>query len=85
MSTKDKSNFIIILTVAIVIAIVAIFFVRFKPKDKGQKLIEPDTQRLQTQSSSDEITSIERDLIDTDFSELDKELQDIEYELNQAY
>lgn len=40
------------------------------------------TQQLQTQSTSDEITDIEADLNTTDLENLDKELENIDLELN---
>jgi hypothetical protein len=46
---------------------------------------EKEIQEIQTQSNSDEIEAIEKDLNETDLVDIDKELQDIESELNTSY
>ena len=47
-----------------------------------QSEIDEQTMALEEQSDSDEITHIETDLQSTDFSNLDKEITDIEYEID---
>ena len=44
-----------------------------------------EIKNMQKQSDSDSVEAIEKDLDATDLSEIDKELQDIDKELNQAY
>lgn len=44
-----------------------------------------EINKIKTQSSSDEIEAIEKDLQETDLSDIDKELGDIERELEAAY
>ena len=56
-----------------------------KPKPQQPTQYEKELSQIQTQSTSDETDAIEKDLNETDLSGLDKELQDIETELNQAY
>jgi hypothetical protein len=76
-----KNNFILILAAAAItlIGFFAYFF------NRSNTTFKQEIAKLRTQSSSNEIESIEKDILDTDFSDLDKELSDIEKEINAAY
>ena len=51
----------------------------------AQSPFEREVNQIQEQSESDEVDAIEEDIEETDLSQVDKELKDIERELNQAY
>lgn len=78
---KQKENLFLILlaSAVLLIGLVAIYLSRVPAE-----LAKPDiqTQRLSTQSSSDEISALEKDILNTDLSDIDKELEDIEAELS---
>ena len=77
---KQKDNlFLILLAVAaiLIVGIVAVYFSRGTQPDV-------QTQRLTVQSSSDEASILEKDVLNTDLSGLDQELQEIEKELNKV-
>ena len=76
-----KNNFVLILTVA-VIFFLGIFAYFFSNSDISFK---QEIAKLKTQSSSNEVESIEQDILDTDLSDLDKELSEIEKEIEAAY
>lgn len=48
-------------------------------------VVDTQIQELAQQSESDEVASIEEDSNETDFDDLDRELIDIENELNASY
>lgn len=76
-----KNNFVLFLTVAVIIFL-SIFAYFFSNSDISFK---QEVTKLKTQSSSNEVESIEQDILDTDLSDLDKELSDIEKEIEAAY
>ncbi|MBI2065983.1 hypothetical protein HYT60_00545 [Candidatus Woesebacteria bacterium] len=78
INVKSKNFLIFLLLAALVLAGIWYFLL----KNKGFELISPDISRLNTQSQSDEVSAIEKDLDNTDFADLDAELADIEAELN---
>ena len=78
---KDRENlFIILLATTILLATLVGVYLTKKPSKQVSEDIQ--TQKLEVQEKSDEILSIEKDLKDTDFSDLDKELEDIESEIS---
>ncbi|MGB6839338.1 MAG: hypothetical protein WBE27_03675 [Microgenomates group bacterium] len=78
-----KKNTILILAVALVFfAALAFWLTKYKPSNI---FFQREIQKLETQSSSDEVGAIEGDLEETDLSNLDKELGDIEKEIEAAY
>lgn len=81
MDLKDNKNFMIILAIAIAAFIFFIYSSGFFAFTR--KSLPVEFEDITTQSSSDEIEAIEEDLDNTDFSNVDSELQDIENELNQ--
>lgn len=86
MQIISKKNFFIILAgfVVIVLSIAVISAARKvkKTKEPSPTTFEQEIRQLQTQSISDETNDIEKDLKETDFSNIDKELQDIEDQFN---
>lgn len=76
-----KNNFVLILTVAVIIFL-GIFAYSFYKSDIPFKR---EITKLKTQSSSNEVESIEQDILGTDLSDLDKELSEIEKEIEAAY
>ena len=76
-----KNNFVLILAVAVIIFL-GYFAYSFNSSDITFK---QDIEKLKTQSSSNEVESIEQDILGTDLSDLDKELSDIEKEIEAAY
>lgn len=84
MKFSVKKNFIVILAMIALVgfAMIALKY-RFKkdrsiPEDRFQQEIT----QIETQSGSDEVGDIEKDLLDTDLEKADSELQEIEKELN---
>lgn len=54
--------------------------------NKQELVSDVQTRKLMEQKSeSDEVSHIEEDVMDTDLTNIDSELQDIETELNQGY
>ncbi len=83
MDLKDNKNFMIILAIAIAGFIFFIYSSGFF--DTAKKDVSNRFDEITTQSSSDEVETIEADLEATDFSDIDRELQEIENELDQTY
>ncbi|KKQ52737.1 hypothetical protein A2865_04190 [Candidatus Woesebacteria bacterium RIFCSPHIGHO2_01_FULL_39_17] len=83
MQLVSRKNFLIFLAA---ILVVALGFMALTLA-KQQKLPTTNTYqreitKMQSQSDSDRVNDIENDLNETDFSDVDKELQDIDKELN---
>ncbi|MEK7500732.1 MAG: hypothetical protein AAB642_01245 [Patescibacteria group bacterium] len=89
--TKSPKNlWAWIVLIGIVVAIVFGFYYwpNIKPAEapvNTEEFNQPDaaTQALEQATTSDEVADIEQDLNATDLSDLDRELSDIETELNQ--
>lgn len=58
-----------------------------RPEKQASPMTEADKeiQQIQTQGNGDDIDDIENDLNETDVIELDKELQDIENDMETTY
>ena len=69
---------------AILVLLVYMGFTIFN-RNQSTPSIEKEVAKIQTQSESTEIESIEKDLMETDLDNLDRELNAIEAELNSAY
>jgi len=82
ISLSNKNIIIILASLIIVISVVLVLIQQNLNKPTGY---EVEIKDLQTQSTSDDVNAIERDLLDTDLENLDSELLDIEKELEQAY
>lgn len=75
IDTKSKNVLLILLAAALILAAVWYFYLK-------NQVTPADINRLYSQSQSDEVSAIEKDLDNTDFADLDAELADIEAELN---
>ena len=80
-----KKNTILILAAILVILLGATAY-WLSTSDYGENLVfTRELKQIEKQSSSDEVEAIEKDLLETDLSGIDKELKDIEAELDAAY
>jgi hypothetical protein len=79
-----KNQFPILVAVALVLMIIMGFWI-YSNYPSSTREFESDIKELETQSTSNTVDSIEEDLNNTDLSDIDKELDDIEKELIQAY
>jgi len=78
-----RKNFMLTIAAILVIAMGYMALKTFrKPAPQPAITLEQQLQKLETQSNSDSIDSIEKDLQDTELNNLDKELEDIDSELN---
>ena len=84
MKLISKKNFLIILAAALVVAF-GIMALSLANRSKKAFSYETEIKSIQKQSDSDSVEAIEKDLDKTDLSDIDKELQDIDKELNQPY
>lgn len=88
MQIVSRKNFLLLLAALCVVLLgyMALNLAQQRSR-KHTPLTETDKeiQQIQSQSSSDEIEDIEKDLIDTDLIDIDRELQDIEDELEATY
>ncbi len=85
MQLVSRKNFIILLAA---ILIVGLGFFAINTSKKGVKLpseSDKEIKQIQTQSKSDNLEDIEKDLQNTDLNNIDKELSDIEKEINTSY
>lgn len=83
---KVNKNTTLLLSAVVLVLVVIMGYVTYTRRASVSKpKVDSSIQKLQEQSSSTEVSSIEKDILDTDLSDLDKELEDIEQELNQAY
>ena len=80
-----KYNFIALAAILVVALGIMAFSLRPMVAQKEPTPQDIEISQIQTQSSSDETAAIERDLDETDLSSLDKELQDIDKELDASY
>jgi len=62
--------------------IMALVISKRPPKVSQEDL---EIKQIETQSTSDYVDSIEKDINDTDFSGIEADLNDIEAEMNQEY
>ncbi|OGM20594.1 hypothetical protein A2714_02765 [Candidatus Woesebacteria bacterium RIFCSPHIGHO2_01_FULL_38_9] len=87
MKLVPRKYFLLFLAALLVVALAYMGFTlynqRMTPKT-STTTYEKELQQMQNQSQSDGVDDIEKDLTETDLSDIDKELQDIETELNQA-
>ena len=82
MQLVSKKNFIITLAAILVIAMGMMAIVMTIQQLKtAPSAYDASIEKMETQSTSDNLNDIEKDLNETDFSDLDKELDDIEKEL----
>ena len=77
MNLKSKNSLLILALLAVIVLGIAGYLLSTKSLE-----VIPEMIRLNSQSSSDEVDAIEKDLEETDFASLDAELTDIVTELN---
>lgn len=80
----NKKNTILVLAVALIFFVAVAYWLSTSGYAENL-LFTREIKQAQKQSTSDEIEAIEKDLQETDLSDIDKELEDIEAELNAVY
>jgi hypothetical protein len=88
MQLVSRKNFILFLAAILVagFAYMALTLAQQSFKTKSTlTMAEKEIQQIKEQSTSDELEDIEKDLLETDLIDIDKELQDIEKELEAVY
>lgn len=81
--TKTNKRGLLIGLLILVLAVAAAFFLYTnKNKVATKPTYEDEIRQIDSQSDSTDPKAIEADLNDTDLTDLDKELQDIDAELN---
>ncbi len=85
MRIVSNKNHIALLAGVLIVAMVIMALVMRRTNVIVFQPYEVEIQQLEEQSTSDEINSIEEDLLNTDLSDLDRELQEIDQELESAY
>ena len=76
----DSKNTIIFLSAVLIILIGFSYFL-FLNNQAGKLTVDQQTTQLNTVSSYDDTDSIEKELKNTDFTNIDKEMNDIESQL----
>lgn len=82
MAAKKQNSFLLVLAGFLVVALGIMAYVVYNQKPLVEKVTDEQTKMYIDQSDSTETDSIEKDLMDTSFDDIDKELKDIETELN---
>lgn len=87
MQLVTRKNFMIFLAAVLVVALgfMALTLTRQSRVKMPLTEDEKEIQEIQTQSKSDDVSEIEKDLNNTDLMDLDKELPDIENEFDATY
>lgn len=80
----NKKNTILVLAAALIF-FTAVAYWLWSSKYVENLIFSGEIKQIQKQSTSDEVEAIEKDLQETGLSDVDKELEDIEAELNAAY
>lgn len=75
-------NLMMILAGVLVVAMGIMAYLTYTNFGKGAKIPDEATQELEVQGTSSEVSDIEKDLEETNFEDLDKEVVNIEAELN---
>ena len=86
MTTKrqiKETNFLAIISAAFIVVLAFTMYLT-KIYNSEASIYQREILNIEKQSESTEVTSIETDLENTDLSNLDKELTDIEKELESA-
>lgn len=79
IKVSNKNTLIILASLVIVISVVLISLQLGMNKPESYDV---EIQQIETQSASDDVNAIEKDLMDTDFDNIDAEIQEIEKELD---
>lgn len=81
---RKKANFLAyLIAIVVIIVILLVVFGRGvkKPAPTLPSVVDTQIQKLQTQSTSDEVAVIEKDLQETNLSPIDTELKEVENSL----
>jgi len=75
---------------ALLVVLLGIMAYVIRQQNLARRFLQPsefdkELSQIQEQSESDDVDAIEEDIGETDLEDADKELQDIERELNQTY
>lgn len=82
---ENKKNFILILSVMLIVVIALLFFPGFlKPQYNKSASGDAEITQINTQSSDTSLESIKKDLNSTELDNIDKELNLIDKELDAA-
>lgn len=79
INLKSKNSLLILAAILVVLLAGTGYYLS---KNKPLEITPRDVTKLTTQSSSDDVDAIEKDLNQTDLADLDAELTDIEAEFN---
>jgi hypothetical protein len=79
LKLTNKSTLIVLASLVIVISV---FLVLLTQSISTPEEYEMELEKIQTQSHSDDVNAIEKDLMDTDLDDLDAGIAEIEKELN---
>ncbi|KKQ98782.1 MAG: hypothetical protein UT24_C0001G0063 [Candidatus Woesebacteria bacterium GW2011_GWB1_39_12] len=84
MQLVSRKNFLIFLAAILVVALayMAMTLARQRSTPSSSTSYQKEITNMESQSDSDRVGDIEKDLNETDLSDVDKELQDIDKELN---
>jgi hypothetical protein len=82
---KVNSNSILPIAAVVVVFMAIMAYVTYYKNLPVKTSYKKDIIQIQTQSNSNDINSIEKDLMDTNLGSLDSELDEIEKELETAY
>lgn len=85
MELVNKKNTIIVLASLLVVALAVMALSARNKKPvvlTADQKLQKEVQQIKTQSNSDDVNSIQKDIDQTDLSNSDKELQNIDSELN---
>ena len=85
MELVSKKNFLIFLAAILVVALGYMAVSLSRRPIQPSTNVDPEIQKIETQSSSDEVNTIEEDLQDTDFSGIEADLQNLDKELNTSF
>ncbi|OGM20025.1 hypothetical protein A2863_02400 [Candidatus Woesebacteria bacterium RIFCSPHIGHO2_01_FULL_38_9b] len=83
MKLISSKNFLFLLAALLVVALgIMALYSYNKPKPKSQNTFNKELNQIKSQSGSDSLEAIEKDVNDTELNDIDKELQSIDNELN---
>ena len=86
MQLVSRKNFLLALAAILVVAMGYMALALSKQSRKSEpSSFEQEIRRFNSQSSSDDVNDIQKDLSETELDNLDKEVQDIDAELNATY
>ena len=81
MKLVSNKNTLIVLAAILVVGLGMMMLSLIQKPASQAETFNQEIQMIETQSESTEIEAIEKDLLETDFSNLDQELNEIEKEL----